>query len=361
MKIGIISTAHREGTGAYRVLCELLHGNSGISAFEPVVVTPVDSLVGDEARLLGCRVVELRTAHDSLAANARALGTAMAALKDCDCVHAWHSRGFELAWYSGRRLGVPYSGTIHDHPRYTTHSLMRRGLLRHFGGRMRGLVFVGDAVRKAWGAIPRRFCKTVVVRNGLRDLPAERRCGDDLRIGFLGMYCDWKGFGIVEKWIRDLAEPRVAWRLYGDVHDSIRDAAGKLREEFSSTVSLCGNQPVARIFSEIDVLVHASTAFDPLPTVLIEAARAGIPVVASNLGGAAEIIAAGESGYLFDPFRPDDGLARLRDVLGASGPGAKMGEKAREIYEERFGLEGMVKGYYDFWSGLTRDKTTSPG
>lgn len=87
-----------------------------------------------------------------------------------------------------------------------------------------------------------------------------------------------------------------------------------------------------------------STTFDSLPTALIEAARAGIPCVASSAGGAAEIVEDCISGFVFDPKCPVDGLERLKRLLDPDLR-KEMGSTARIFFKERFALERMVEEY----------------
>ena len=100
----------------------------------------------------------------------------------------------------------------------------------------------------------------------------------------------------------------------------------------------------------IDVLLHASIEFDPYPTVLLEAARAGIPAVASNLGGSPEIITDGVNGFLFSPR--DAGLGFQRLQLLASDPALRhrMGAAARRRFETEFGVGRMVDDYLALWT-----------
>ena len=97
------------------------------------------------------------------------------------------------------------------------------------------------------------------------------------------------------------------------------------------------------------MVVHCSTAFDPFPTVLLEAAQAGVPVVASALGGAGEIVEHGETGFVFDPAAPDVGLAYLRQLVADSDLRTRLGAAARQRHERCLRVERMVKGYAGFW------------
>src|SRR2546422_11606114 len=87
----------------------------------------------------------------------------------------------------------------------------------------------------------------------------------------------------------------------------------------------------------------------PFPTVLLEAAAAGVPVVASALGGAGEIVVQGETGLLFDPATPEVGLAHLRRLVADPGARARLGAAARARFERLFRAERMAEGYATFW------------
>jgi len=348
--IGIISTEFGEGSGAEVVLEHLLRGWSQ-SALPIMLLTPSGSRVGRVAAELSLPVVPLQTNRDALLQNILATWRSAEALTDCRVVHAWHSRGFELAWWLGRRLGVPGTGTMHDHPANTTHGRYRRFLIRGSANRLTSLACVSGAVRDGWIAAGCRTSK-VVIHNGLQDLTVARQVGKPLRVGFLGMYSHWKGFDIVEHWIERTRGDDIVWHLYGDVAPCWKQQAERIAKRYPYKVLIQGRQPPREIYSEIDILVHASTEFDPFPTVLIEAARAGIPVVASNLGGAPESVIHGKTGFLFDPEQPQKGLDFLTTLIRRSRLREDIGRAARLRFEEHFSLDRMVGEHVDFWRGV---------
>jgi len=97
--------------------------------------------------------------------------------------------------------------------------------------------------------------------------------------------------------------------------------------------------------------VHPSLIFDSLPTVLLEAARAGLPVVASDLGGAREIVEQGVTGWLFEPGGPEQGFAHLQALLADEGARQGMGAAARQRFLRAFTIERMIDDYRALWSG----------
>jgi glycosyltransferase involved in cell wall biosynthesis len=75
-------------------------------------------------------------------------------------------------------------------------------------------------------------------------------------------------------------------------------AAGDPRIRFCGTFP---NDVIAQIFSTIDVLAVPSIWYENTPLVIYSAQAAHCPVIASNLGGMAEIVQHEENGLLFEP------------------------------------------------------------
>jgi glycosyltransferase involved in cell wall biosynthesis len=93
----------------------------------------------------------------------------------------------------------------------------------------------------------------------------------------------------------------------------------------------------AAVMRHLDVLVAPSRQ-EPFGTVLAEAMAAGTPVVATRVGGLAEVVVDGETGRLVTPGRPDELAAAVLDVLGRR---AQMGAAARER-ARRFGADAYA-------------------
>ncbi len=104
---------------------------------------------------------------------------------------------------------------------------------------------------------------------------------------------------------------------------------------------------VAQILAGCQAFVLASR-YEGLPLTVLEAMRAGLPVVATDVGGVAEAVRDGETGYLVtSPARdPDRAVAELADRLGrlVADPAlrARLGAAGRRAYEARFQLEPML-------------------
>jgi len=85
----------------------------------------------------------------------------------------------------------------------------------------------------------------------------------------------------------------------------------------NQSVHYCGpydNQTVGEKMAEIDVLVVPSTWRETGPLVLLEGLAAGRVVVASNLGGMAELVRPGRDGLLFKAGDSGDLLSCMRTL-----------------------------------------------
>lgn len=133
--------------------------------------------------------------------------------------------------------------------------------------------------------------------------------GGSFTIGMMGRLSPWKGQDIaLEAFARAFADqPDVRLVLVGsamfgedDYHARLLTRVAELG--LGERVVFRGFQPdVWAEYASFDVAVHASVVAEPFGQVVIEAMAAGIPVVASNAGGPAEVITAGQDGLLVTP------------------------------------------------------------
>jgi glycosyltransferase involved in cell wall biosynthesis len=97
------------------------------------------------------------------------------------------------------------------------------------------------------------------------------------------------------------------------------------------------------LYSAVDVLAITSR-WEGSPLTVLEAMRAGRPVVAYDVGGLAEQVEDGVTGYLVPAGDVDDMVMRLRQLAADPLLAARMGESGRAAYADRFTLDRMLDG-----------------
>jgi len=103
--------------------------------------------------------------------------------------------------------------------------------------------------------------------------------------------------------------------------------------------------PLADVF----LLPSSSESFG---LVALEAMSAGVPVVASDVGGLPEVIEHGESGYLHVPSHIDGFVRSVLKLLTDETQRRRMGRRARQVAKERFSIEEMVGRYIKVYDSL---------
>lgn len=101
-------------------------------------------------------------------------------------------------------------------------------------------------------------------------------------------------------------------------------------------------QDVPEIMSAADGYVMSS-AWEGMPIVLLEAAAAGLPIVATGVGGNREVVRDGDSGLLVPP-RDSEALAKgMLRLMGLSEAERRSwGERGREYVRNHYGLAQVV-------------------
>ncbi|MFO7951710.1 MAG: glycosyltransferase family 4 protein [Bacillota bacterium] len=95
-----------------------------------------------------------------------------------------------------------------------------------------------------------------------------------------------------------------------------------------------------------------STQREGFPLSVLEAMRAGLPVVASRVGGVPEAIQDGENGSLFAPGDKEQLKQILKVLLADPGKRKKMGEVGRKLFLERFTLDKVFPDIYALYKEI---------
>jgi glycosyltransferase involved in cell wall biosynthesis len=106
---------------------------------------------------------------------------------------------------------------------------------------------------------------------------------------------------------------------------------------------------VPRLLAAADVFVLASRS-EGHPVSVLEAMAAGLPVVASRVGGVPEQVVDGETGLLVDPGDPEPLAAALERLTDDPALRRRLGAAGRARAEERFDLEPFRRAHLELYS-----------
>jgi len=268
-----------------------------------------------EIRALGVDVVSLdaRNLRDR-AAYRRLVGL----VRDFDVVHAHLTYAAIWGALASRKTRVPLVATLHVPPSGDIRVRIMTMLLNRYASRV---IVVSHALREAWGA---RLRNVVVVHNGVDVRAAPRRWqavagATALQIITIAVLREGKGIDTLIEAARYV--PNANFVVVGDgpLREALEQQASGLPITFTGF-----RRDVAQLLAESDLFVHPTLA-DAFPTVLLEAMAAGLPVIASNVGGVPEIVDA-HSGMLVPPGDAralanaiNAAHAEWREVAGAAG------------------------------------------
>jgi glycosyltransferase involved in cell wall biosynthesis len=99
---------------------------------------------------------------------------------------------------------------------------------------------------------------------------------------------------------------------------------------------------VPALLATMDCFALASTRTEGVPQSLLQAFAAGVPVVASSIGGIPEIVEDGVTGLLVPPEDPAALATAIQAVLGQPAAAAERAAAARRLVEARFSHRAAV-------------------
>ncbi len=187
--------------------------------------------------------------------------------------------------------------------------------------------------------------RLITIRNGMPDIPSAGRAnpgsGQPVRIATIARFDAQKDYATLLQACQPI--PNVQLDLVGD------GAQLPAMQELAKNLGMIDRVNFLGFRSDVsDILAQAHiftliSNWEGFPITTVEAMRAGLPVVVSDVGGAAEAITEGQTGYSI----PRGDIATLHHRLAAlvADPILRnqMGAAARHRYEAEFTFEHMFE------------------
>ena len=290
-------------------------------------------------------------------------------LRDTDanvlCCHGYKAN--LLGWAAARRVGIPVVSVSRGWTGECLSVRLYEWLDRRVLRRMDRVVCVSqgqaDKVRQAGVADEKITVIHNAVRPGrfARPKPEYRQrllelfpVPPKLIVAAAGRLSPEKGFDVlIDAAATVVAErPEVSFVLFGD---------GPLREQLAARIARLGltdkfiltgfSSSLDDYFPHFDLFVQSSHT-EGLPNVILEAFAAGVPVVATAVGGTPEIVEDGVNGFLVDSGQPDALAHGIAKLLIDDAIRQKMGSQGYETIEREFSFTQQAQLYEQLLQGL---------
>lgn len=139
----------------------------------------------------------------------------------------------------------------------------------------------------------------------------------------------------------------------GPLRDATQQRASALG--IDADVRLLGHRTdIATVLAALDVFALTSRS-EGLNNTILEAMAAGLPVVATRVGGADEMVVDGVTGLLVPPESPEKLAGALRRLLTDASMKSSMGKAGRTRAEMDFDLARTVLKYERLYTELARE------
>lgn len=266
---------------------------------------------------------------------------------DAQVLHSHLKHADVVAGRVAQAAGIPHVSTLHVvEDSVGLLGAWKRGVaMRRRKRTAQRTIAVSDALRSWYLAVSGADPATVVtIRNGVPDpgvferadvLASRRELGIDEKrvvVASVAVMRSGKGHDVLLDAITRIDDDRLVFVLAGDGSEapSLRArAAGDSRILFTGF-----REDVPRLLAAADLAVHP-TRGDALPTALIHALAAGLPIVASDVGGVGEIVSSG-AGVLVPPGDAAALAEAVVEIAADDGERRLMGKRARRRFEDEF-------------------------
>jgi glycosyltransferase involved in cell wall biosynthesis len=196
--------------------------------------------------------------------------------------------------------------------------------------------------------------RTVVIRNAVDVAAAPQAAleGDPPVLVTVGRFSYPKDFVTLVQALARLPAGSFRARVLGDGPDRPPIEAEIARHGLAGAVELTGEvDDVAEQLAEADVFVLSSRS-EGLPISVLEAMAAGLPVVASAVGGLPELVEEDETGTLVPAGDADALAAALQRLIEDPERRRRLGRAGRARAEARFDLPRFRDAHLDLYASL---------
>jgi glycosyltransferase involved in cell wall biosynthesis len=274
-----------------------------------------------------------------------------------DILHASSSKAGVLARLAAALDGVPIRIFTAHGWAFGAQSGSRSRLYRWADRLMRPLTTVTICVaeRERTAGVAAHTCdaaKTVVIPNAVdvEAAPVSTVDRPTPRIVSVGRLKAPKDFQTLARALSLLPQDSYEALIVGDGPDRPAIQRRLRQLALEERVHLVGaRDDVPAVLAEADVFVLSSRS-EGMPVSVIEAMAAGLPVVASHVGGMSELVEDGETGFLVPPEDPTALTRVLATLLEDQALRRRLGDAGRERARREFDLDPFRRAHVELYS-----------
>jgi len=192
--------------------------------------------------------------------------------------------------------------------------------------------------------------KYVVVRNGIDvdrfSRPRQHSFEGSPVIGAVGRLSEEKGhrylIQAMPAVLRSCPKARLVIVGYGALEGELRGRASSLG--LDGAITFTGERDSAEMLPSFDLFVQPSL-YESQGLALLEAMAAGIPSIATDVGGVRDVVRHGETGLLVSSADPEALAEAIVRLAGAPELGLDLSRKAARHVREHFSSATMLEAY----------------
>ena len=258
------------------------------------------------------------------------------------------------ASHASIRVYTPHGGSLH-YPLSTLKgqifSRIERVLMNSTDLFLFESAFARDTFLRTIG-VPKGLVRTVFNGVTAGEFDPVPRADDATDVTYVGEFREIKGADLLVDAVAQLRAGgrNVTLTLGGDGEEMANLKAQVSRLNLGEAVRFIGHVKARYGFSKGSLLVVPSRG-DSMPYVVIEAAAAGIPMIAADVGGIPEIFGAEHRAALFAPnsigAMADAIAAALDDMEAARARAKSLRERIFLHFSQKAMVEGVLAGYRD--------------
>lgn len=188
--------------------------------------------------------------------------------------------------------------------------------------------------------------------------------GSDIAVAIIGRLVAIKNhqmfLDIIDK-VNQKTSKKVVYFIVGDGEESltIQESIKPLKEKGMDIRMTSWIKDIATFNAGMDIICLTSKN-EGTPVSLIEAQAAGIPIIATNVGGIKDIILEDKTGYIVDKDDIDGFAEKLWELIENENKRQLMSQNGWSFVQEKFQYPNLIKNMDEYYKSLLKEMKIWP-